>query len=332
MYDHSALAAFATDRFALVCIALFVEAIVGRVSWLFRFLWHPYEVLRRAAGVLDRRLNRQRRGPRALIIRGAIVTTFLCLAAFGVGVALEWWAGTFPSGWVVHLALVTVLISQRGSYADASRTIRALTRDGLPAARKQAARFYKGSVNSLDDHGICRVLTEHLATGLGRWLVGPLFWYLVFGLPTLFLYAAILAAAGRLAADDSGRAGFGWMADRLQRFAGWLPGRLAGLLVVLTSFLAPTARPIRAFRRMIKSASRLPLPDHAWPTAAFAGALTIEIAGPNSTEGRALPWIGEGSARMTARDAHRALMLYGYACVLDATIIAALAVVNLWLL
>ena len=47
----------------------------------------------------------------------------------------------------------------------------------------------------------------------------------------------------------------------------------------------------------------------------------LEIAGPNSTEGRELPWIGEGSARVTVRDAHRALLLFGYVCVMNAVFI-----------
>ena len=164
----------------------------------------------------------------------------------------------------------------------------------------------KKGIDALDEYGIYRSLTEHLAAEMGRWLIGPMFWYLVGGLSALLVYATIVAAVDALAADDKSRAGFGWTASRLEFMGGWLPGRIAGVLVVLASLLAPTARPIRAARIMVQMARSSPSPAHGWPAAAMAGALSLEIAGPNSTEGRKLPWIGGGSARATLLDAHRA--------------------------
>ena len=85
MYLHPDLAIYATDRFVLACIALFLEAVIGRMSWLFRIIPHPFAILRSSAAFLGRRLNRSRRGPKALIVRGAIVTGFLCCATGSVG-------------------------------------------------------------------------------------------------------------------------------------------------------------------------------------------------------------------------------------------------------
>ena len=244
MYDYPELAAFATDRFGLLCIALFLEAVVGRISWLFRLMPHPFLVFQRVAGFFGRRLNKSSRGPRALIVRGAIVNLFLCSLAMLAGWGLSAWSATFRGGWVVDLALVMLLVSQRGSYSDASRTVRALTRDGLPEARKRVSVFHRGNADLLDEHGICRALTEHLAGELGRWLLGPVIWYFLLGLPGLLLYAAIIASSRSLAHDDETKAGFGWMAYRMEVLAGAIPGWIAGHLVVAASLLAPTARPI----------------------------------------------------------------------------------------
>ena len=326
MYDHPELAVYATDRFVLVCIALFFEAVIGRAMWLFQIVPHPYALLQSAAAFFEAKLNRSRRGPRALVVRGAIVTFFLCGAAGSIGWALSAWSQSFRSGWVIDLAFMVLFVSQRGGYGDASRTIRALTRDGLSAGRKAVAAYHGGNPARLDDHGICRGLTEHLASELGRWLVGPVFWYLLGGLPGLFLYVAVLALAHGFARDDEARTGFGWMAVRLERIAGWLPGRLAGVLVVLASLLAPTARPIQAWRAMVKWAGTLPTPAFGWPAAAYTGALSIELGGPNAAEGRPLPWFGEGSPRIGARDAHRAMILFGYCCVLHGAVAAGMMV------
>ena len=332
MYLHPDLAIYATDRFVLACIALFLEAVIGRMSWLFRIIPHPFAILRSSAAFLGRRLSRSRRGPRALIVRGAIVTGFLCCATGSVGWMISSWGETYPAGWVVDLMFLVFFVSQRGSYSDASRTVRAQSKNGLVAGRKALACYHKGRIDALDEHGIYRSLTEHLAAEMGRWLIGPLFWYLVGGLPALLVYATIVAAVDALAADDESRAGFGWTASRLEFMAGWLPGRIAGVFVVLASLLAPTARPIRSARVMVQMARSSPSPAHGWPAAAMAGALSLEIAGPNSTEGRELPWIGEGSARATVRDAHRALLLFGYVCVMNIVFILGGAIGRiLWL-
>ena len=329
MYDYPELGAFATDRFGLLCIALFLEAVFGRISWLFSLMPHPFLVFQRVAGFFGRRLNKSSRGPRALIVRGAVVNLFLCSLAMLAGWGLSAWSATFRGGWVVDLALVMLLVSQRGSYSDASRTVRALTRDGLPEARKRVSVFHRGNADLLDEHGICRALTEHLAGELGRWLLGPVIWYFLLGLPGLLLYAAIIASSRSLAHDDETKAGFGWMAYRMEVLAGAIPGWIAGHLVVAASLLAPTARPIRAWRTMYAKANSLSNVAYGWPAAAFAGALAIEIGGPHSAEGRRLSWFGDGSPRLTSRDAHRAMMLFGYTCVLHAALAAGLAVASL---
>ena len=125
MYLHQDLAIYATDRFVLACIALFLEAVIGRMSWLFRIIPHPFAILRSSAAFLGCRLNRSRRGPRALIVRGAIVTGFLCCVTGSVGWMISIWGETYPAGWVVDLMFLVFFVSQRGSYSDASRTVRA---------------------------------------------------------------------------------------------------------------------------------------------------------------------------------------------------------------
>jgi adenosylcobinamide-phosphate synthase len=135
IYDHPELAAFAAGRFVLLCIALFLEAIVGPISWLFCSILRPFDALWHVAVFFGRRLKKSSRGPRTLVTRGAIISLFLFALTTLAGWVLSMWLATFWSGWVVDLTLLMLLVSQRGSYSDASRIVRALTRDGLTEAR-----------------------------------------------------------------------------------------------------------------------------------------------------------------------------------------------------
>lgn len=330
MYDQLEIASDATDRLVLVGLAIVLEAMLGRLSWLFRFLPHPARLLWRMAAGLGRRLDRRERGRPALLIRGAIVTVFLCGAAAAAGVALSIATAPLRFGWIADGLLLVLLIAQRGAYGDSAKTMRALSRDGLDAARERVSMFHHGIAGTLDEHGICRALCEHLARSFGRRVVGPIFWYLLLGVPGLLAYEAILATSGALGRDAAQRNAFGWTAGRLEAGATWLPGRLAGLLVAAAAFLAPTARPMRAFRIMASQAGRLSPAGFGWPAAALAGALSIEIGGPNAIDGKKSPWVGEGTARATPRDVRRALILFVYAGILQAAAIVGLAAVALY--
>jgi adenosylcobinamide-phosphate synthase len=122
---------------------------------------------------------------------------FLCVLMTFVGRELSVWLVTFWSDWVVNLTFLTLTVSHCDSYSDVSRTVRALTRGKLPEARKLAGTFHFGNADLLDDHGICRAIANHFAGEFRRWLLGPVFWYLLLRLPGLLLYAAIIAV-GRM--------------------------------------------------------------------------------------------------------------------------------------
>ena len=87
-----------------------------------------------------------------------------------------------------------------------ARVRRALER---PCGRTESVGWLSQRAHRcIDEYGIYRSLTEHLAAEMGRWLIGPMFWYLVGGLSALLVYATIVAAVDALAVDDKSRAGF----------------------------------------------------------------------------------------------------------------------------
>jgi adenosylcobinamide-phosphate synthase len=80
---------------------------------------------------------------------------------------------------------------------------------------------------------------------------------------------------------------------------------------------------------MLRDAGKHRSPNAGWPEAAIAGALGLALAGPRRYAERVVddPWIGEGRARATPIDMHRALLIYVIACALQGLMLLAL-----WLL
>jgi adenosylcobinamide-phosphate synthase len=57
---------------ALLLLALLMDAAVGDFRWLYRLVPHPVAALRALIGWLERRLNRETRGDKARLLRGAL--------------------------------------------------------------------------------------------------------------------------------------------------------------------------------------------------------------------------------------------------------------------
>ena len=106
---------------------------------------------------------------------------------------------TYPAEWVVDLMFLVFFVSQRGNYSDASHCACAEER---PRGRTESVGWLSQRAHrALDEYGIYRSLTEHLAA---EWVDGSVVNILVFGgWPFgVAFYATIVAAVDALAADD----------------------------------------------------------------------------------------------------------------------------------
>ncbi len=299
----------ATDPLFLLLLALAAEAYIGdRLSYP-RALPHPRQLLGRLLGHLDERLNRDERPDQVLRARGVFLAGGLALGALVVGVGVALVTRYYPFAWILEALLLVTLVSQRttwrrlaavrqalenGSLVSAREALRTLAENGIPAdelERLEGPEIASAAVAALGDRYVGR-------------LVAPVFWFVLLGLPGLFVQQAVEIGAARLGRVKS-RAGIGEFAQPVVTLNVWiafLPDRLAGLLLAAAAAIEAQGRSLAAFRRLRGSAR--------WPRAALAGGLGLvaeqqtRIAAP----GPAL--LGE------------ALRLFAGACLLNAGLVA----------
>jgi adenosylcobinamide-phosphate synthase len=122
-----------------------------------------------------------------------------------------------------------------------------------------------------------------LASLFGVWngirLAGPVFWYLLLGLPGVLAYRAIETVDGVVGRRDPARAGFGLAPTRLEDATSWLPARLTGVLLALAGGFVPGGSPLRVWRAISKARSAGAASAAAWVFAA-AGGLGLSLGGP----------------------------------------------------
>ncbi|HAA90866.1 MAG: cobalamin biosynthesis protein CobD [Rhodospirillaceae bacterium] len=315
---------FVPDRFLLLAFALFLDALVGDMAWVFRSIPHPVALLGRAIEILELKLNRARRSDHTRLVRGGVVVTIIVAMAVGLGIALQVFIETY-NFWLAELFLVTVLVAQRSLYSHVRAVAKALDEGGLDQGRAAVAHIVGRDPKKLDAGGVARSAIESLAENFADGVVAPVFWYLLFGLPGLFFCKAVSTMDSMLGYRNERYNMFGRTAARLDDAVMWVPARLSVIFLIVGACVTPSGNPFRAIGAIRSDAAKHPSINAGWPEAAMAGALDFALGGPRVYEGgvEESVWIGSGRANLTPKDVNRALYLFVAACLANGVLVLA---------
>jgi adenosylcobinamide-phosphate synthase len=316
------------ERPGLLLLALAAEAVIGYPAALYRYIRHPVVWAGTLIDVLERRWNAGRALTRRLT--GCALVIVLIAAAGGSGWLVErgvlaavdtaGLAGvlrTIGAGAVVVL-IATTGLAQRSLHDHVFAVLTPLQAGDLRAAREAVARIVGRDTEALTEEGVSAAAIESLAESFCDGVVAPAFWFLVAGLPGLFIFKAISTADSLIGHRDERHHAFGWAAARADDLMNLVPARVAGLILCIAGRGGLTT--------MLRDARKHDSPNAGWPEAAMAGVLARQLGGPASYEGEwiARPTFGTG-LRPDAASLSSALRIYRLACVLLWLIVGSLA-------
>ena len=319
------------DPLILLVFGLILEAVFGWFSALARGSGAPVVLVAGFVSLCDRKLNREGRTSGDRAARGAIVALLISLVAGVAGWGIAWLTQNIAVFWILETIIIALSLDQRGTNAIVQKCGRAIRGKNLPEARKHLALISGQPVNSMDLHHLARTGLEASAVAIARGVAGPVFWYVLFGLPGLMVFRAVDIMAELVGHQTDRHRAFGFTAARLNDILLFVPARLAGLYTVLGSILVPTAKPILAAKIMLRDAGKHQSFNLGWPLGAMAGALNLALAGPwkvnaDTTRGA---WIGDGTAKATALDISKGLYIAAVACLINAAWVTAFSLVRL---
>ncbi len=286
------------DPWIILC-ALAIDALVGYPAVLQRHVPHPVVWIGKAITALEMRWNRPDAGYRKA---SGLVCVFLVAGAAGLsGLALE------MAGPVAVAVAGSLGLAQRSLYDHVAAVAKALEGHDLPAARDAVAKIVGRDVQALDDAGVATAALESLAESFNDGVAAPLFWFLLGGLPGLFIYKAVNTADSMIGHMEPRWRAFGWAAARIAAAMNGLPARRAGVLGGVAGW--------GGWRVMWRDARKHASPNAGWTEAAMAGALHLRLGGPATYDGvvHDRPRFGDGLPA-TVVDLRRGLRLYVVAC------------------
>ena len=318
------------DPLILMLVALLVDAYIGDPAFLSRYIRHPVAWIGDIIGVLDDKLNRDKRGNVDRLVRGALVVVFVVALVGVISIGVAWLTLTHPWGWGLEFILVISLLAGRGLYDHVLAVARGLT-ESVEAGREAVGHIVGRDPAQLDEHGVARAGIESLAENFADGVVAPVFWYVLFGFPGMAVYKAVNTMDSMIGHNNERYRYFGMAAARLDDVLNLIPARLTGLFITIGALFTPGASPANALKVMMHDAGKHRSPNAGWAEAPMAGALGLALAGPRRYIDHVVedPWVGDGRARAMASDIHRALYIYIVASLVNIAFVAALAVVRI---
>jgi adenosylcobinamide-phosphate synthase len=313
----------------IVIAAVAFDALIGDPGWLWRRRGHPVSLIAALIDRLDRKFNREDHSREQRKAAGIMSTAILVVTAAAVGALIQVVVQSLPAGNILLALIASIFIAQRSLYQHVAAVRSAFAKGGLPAAREAVAMIVGRDPEHLDEAGVCRAAIESCAENFSDGVVAPVFWLALLGLPGMIAYKAINTADSMIGHRSERYRSFGWAAARLDDLVNLVPARLSAALLAVA---APVARGsiAKSWSIVRRDASQHRSPNAGWPESAMAGALGLALAGPRRYAGHTVddPFLNaEATSEAVPDDIGRALNVYVAACVIEAAVYAALALV-----
>ena len=282
----------------IVLAAAGLEALVGYPDALHRRIPHPVVWIGGLISGLERWMNRPAFSDQARRLLGVGTLIALIAVSGGSGWLIAYFGG--PIAVIVGGALG---LAQRNLLDHVLAVARPLRRGDLEQAKLAVGCIVGRDVEPLDSDGVATAAIESLAESFNDGVVAPLFWFLIGGLPGLFIYKAVNTADSMIGHREDRWRAFGWASARFDDLLNLIPARLAGALIALAGN--------GGWRVMLRDAGKHASPNAGWPEAAMAGVLGVRLGGPawydEVVSNR--PILGEGRTAEVA-DLDRALRIH----------------------
>lgn len=307
------------EKLPFAMVALFVSVFTG-------FLFGPLQGRLNPGlwGVLQAlferpvaKLNRPNRAYSDLFLRGFLLTITCCCIAFLFGALSLYLSVHYPVYGLTAVLLLLPLLSGGSVW----RLMLDLHKDLTGQDKVTKTVYYplslstRYNLSTSDDYTITRLGIVFSTMNFTRALVGPVFWFLIGGLPMAYLTSALSFMSWRTGKGGYSR-GFGVFAAKMDKVFMLIPAFITSMLFMLASFFTPTASPARAMRALFTNREEISLPyiQGGQPVAITAWALNTSLGGAYvDYEGTNIKnkWIGpkQATARLGSGYLKRALYL-----------------------
>ncbi len=285
--------------------AYFLDLLLGDPRWF----PHPVRLVGKLILILEKAFRAISSSPLGLKVSGVFVAFLVCAATLFVTTFLISWSDRISPvmGGAVSAVLAYFTLATRDLQVETGKVLQALESGDLSRARKELSFLVGRDTDRLEEPEILRALVETIGENISDGVVAPFFYLGLGGAPLAMTYKAINTLDSMVGYKNERYRHLGWASARLDDGANFIPARLSGLMVVLSSLAL--GKPWRdSLRILLRDHAKHDSPNSAWPEAAIAGALGVRLGGLNYYFGfpNQKPFIGDPKKALERSDVREA--------------------------
>ena len=199
------------------------------------------------------------------------------------------------------------LIAARSLCDESMKVHDALTSGDLPAARKAVGMIVGRDTDELDEEGVAKAAVETVAENASDGVVAPLLFMGLGGAPAAMAYKAVNTLDSMIGYKNDKYINLGRISAKLDDALNIVPARVAGGLMCAAANLVGLNGK-NAWRVFKRDRYQHTSPNSAHTEAACAGALDVQLGGPNKYFGKMVdkPTIGDATRPVETADIERA--------------------------
>jgi len=177
---------------------------------------------------------------------------------------------------VVTGYLLKTTIAIKGMEKHATLIMQALSNDDIDDARAKLSMIVKRDTKNLDRQHIISGTLESISENTVDGIIGPLFYFAIFGLLGAFIYRTINTIDSMIGYKTSLFKNLGWFGANSDKILNFLPSRMTSLVMIFAvMILRENWR--HSLEIMRRDSKKTESPNAGYPMATLAGALSVKF-------------------------------------------------------
>lgn len=246
---------------------------------------HPVVIIGKIIDFYKKRLIRYRNKLSSVALYFAVVLTSLFVLYVIMKIA--------EVNWIVFFIAFTVILSSTFSVKmllSSAKDIECKLRTSIEDARKAVSYLVSRNTKTLTEGFIVSATIETLSENITDSYISPIFYYMIFGIvlliinKELFILLLFIPIIYRISNTMDAMVGYttdelkyiGFLPAKIDDVLNYIPSRLAGLFVVLASYLLGLNYR-NSYLMYRRDSRKCPSPNSGFTMATFAGAIDIQL-------------------------------------------------------
>src|SRR5690348_9335242 len=172
--------------------------------------------------------------------------------------------------------LLKTTIAIKGMEKHAALIMQALSHDNMDDARAKLSMIVKRDTKNLDRQHIISATLESISENTVDGIIGPLFYFTIFGLPGVFIYRTINTIDSMIGYKTNLFRNLGWFGANSDKILNFLPSRITSLVMIFAVMILRKNWK-HSLEIMRRDGKKTESPNAGYPMATLAGALSVKF-------------------------------------------------------